>query len=560
MNELRKLSTVLRAVRLTIWAGRTPRHDRLFLHWLYRCVVAILAIVAAVQVARADVPPAYPPQNTPAIQQMATARTGQGFHFQGQYITPDSIRSGQPVRVFNRATPSLGQRSHPVSLTNNYGAVATGTIQTQTAMPGSSKLAQGFGALYVMQMANQHLTNLKAQGVSEMYSRGFEQGDWGMVADATARLFDWTGFGGNVRDSLYGNADIQQMNQQLQQQALQQAQQQFSQYQAVPHPEQINPATYSNYVLLTINEYGEGIPQFSRQVLVNKADFNQKGWREGVVFQSKNIEQSWPIRIGAVEIMPQLPINNFNWVQVRAKFPTAQDIRDYNLRNLPQLSELIPKEAEVARLLEQILNDNNRNHTELMNALWGAGVINPSNTQTMVSGSPADNTFLTQPFTPAGSDQAQQTQFVVNNNGTVTQTTINRPDLAANTSQAPTRAEVGQSQQQAQDTRPAKENSSAEKPDICAQNPNSLMCAEAGNADYTDPVIPEKQIDFDFKPANIFSNDGVCPQPVTFEIFSKSYQFSYEPTCRFLRGVRPIVILAAMVMAMIMAYNAVKEL
>lgn len=240
--------------------------------------------------------------------------------------------------------------------------------------------------------------------------------------------------------------------------------------------------------------------------------------------------------------------------------PTAQDIRDYNLRNAPQLSEIVPKEADVARLMEQLLNDNNRNHTELMNALWSAGVINPSNTQTMVSGSPADNTFLTQPFTPAGSDQAQQTQFVVNNNGTVTQTTINRPDLAANTSQAPTRAEVGKSQQQAQDTRPAKENSSAEKPDVCAQNPNSLMCAEAGNADYTDPVIPEKQIDFDFKPANIFSNDGVCPQPVTFEIFGKSYQFSYAQSCDFLRKVRPLIILAAMVTAMIMAYNAVKEL
>lgn len=44
-----------------------------------------------------------------------------------------------------------------------------------------------------------------------------------MVADATARLFDWTGFGGNVRDSLYGNADVQQLNQQLQQQALAQS-------------------------------------------------------------------------------------------------------------------------------------------------------------------------------------------------------------------------------------------------------------------------------------------------------------------------------------------------
>lgn len=559
MNELRKISTALRAVRLTIWAGRTPRHDRLFLHWLYRCVVAILAIVAAVQVARADVPPAYPPQNTPAIQQMATARTGQGFHFQGQYITPDSIRSGQPVRVFNRATPSLGQRSHPVSLTNNYGAVATGTIQTQTVMPGPSKLAQGFGALYVMQMANQHLTNLKAQGVSEMYSRGFEEGDWAMVADATARLFDWTGFGANVRDSLYGNADVQQLNQQLQQQALAQAQQQFNQYQAVQQPQQIDPMLYAQYEIVTVSQdhpLNQDKRNYEIVVKTTKPGTFTDGW-----FNNVDHGQSFSHKFSGAEDSYNytFPPGN-SYVIFNGRPATAQDIRDYNLSNAPQLSEIVPKEADVARLMEQLLNDNNRNHTELMNALWNAGVLNPSNTQTMVSGSPADNTFLTSPYTPAGSDQAQQTQFVVNNNGTVTQSTVNRPDLAANTSQAPTRAEVGQSQQQAQDTRPAKENSSAEKPDICAQNPNSLMCAEAGNADYTDPVIPEKQIDFDFKPANIFSNDGVCPQPVTFEIFGKSYQFSYAQSCDFLRKVRPLIILAAMVTAMIMAYNAVKEL
>ena len=558
MNELRKLSTVLRAVRLTIWAGRTPRHDRLFLHRLYRCVVAILAVVAAVQVARADVPPAYPPQNTPAIQQMATARTGQGFHFQGQYITPDSIRSGQPVRVFNRATTSLGQRSHPVSLTNNYGAVATGTIQTQTAMPGPSKLAQGFGALYVLQMANQHLTNLKAQGVSEMYSRGFEQGDWTMVADATARLFDWTGFGANVRDSLYGNADVQQLNQQLQQQALAQAQQQFNQYQAVQQPQQIDPKLYAQYSRVVINQDHPANQIRTSQTVMVKTP-GQKGNSFYGWYHRNEKGQTFTQRIGEQTFDYSYPAGNV-YVSFNVYPATAQDIRDYNLSNAPQLSEIVPKEADVARLMEQLLNDNNRNHTELMNALWNAGVLNPSNTQTMVSGSPADNTFLTQPFTPAGSDQAQQTQFVVHNNGTVTQSTVNRPDLAANTSQAPTRAEVGQSQQQAQDTRPAKENSSAEKPDICAQNPNSLMCAEAGNADYTDPVIPEKQIDFDFKPANIFSNDGVCPQPVTFEIFGKSYQFSYAQSCDFLRKVRPLIILAAMVTAMIMAYNAVKEL
>ena len=213
----------------------------------------------------ADVP-AYPPPSS-SIQTISQAPNTYPLTYNGRTMTIpgiDGIRNGQPVTVnqFSRVSGGsggfTGYKTNPVNLYDNYGNVARGQIQTQTAMPANSRIAQGLGSIYVLQIANQHLTNLKAQGVSEMYSRGFENGDWGMVADATARLFDWTGFGGNVRDSLYGNPDMQQMNQQLQQQALQQAQQQFSQYQAVPHPEQINPANYSDYVLLTINEFGEG--------------------------------------------------------------------------------------------------------------------------------------------------------------------------------------------------------------------------------------------------------------------------------------------------------------
>ena len=515
----------------------------------------------------ADVP-AYPPPSS-SIQTISQAPNTYPLTYNGRTMTIpgiDGIRNGQPVTVnqFSRVSGGsggfTGYKTNPVNLYDNYGNVARGQIQTQTAMPANSRIAQGLGSIYVLQIANQHLTNLKAQGVSEMYSRGFENGDWGMVADATARLFDWTGFGGNVRDSLYGNPDMQQMNQQLQQQALQQAQQQFSQYQAVPHPEQINPANYSDYVLLTINEFGEGIPQLSRQVLVSKADFQQKRWQTGVVLQSKNIEQSWPIRIGAVEIMPQLPINNFNWVQLRAKFATAQDIRDYNLRNLPQLSELVPREAEVARLLEQILNDNNRNHTELINALWGAGVIGPGNTQSMVTGSPADNTFLTQPFTPEGSNQAQQTQFIVNNNGSITQNTIQRPDLVANSSQAPTRAEVAaQHQQGQQDTRPQKEGSTSEKPDICAQNPNSLMCAPMGNTDYQDLVLPQQNINIALSPLHIFNTDAACPAPTSFSIAGTQQRMSYEPMCDTARKARPFIIMMAMTAAFLMVFSALNR-
>ena len=513
----------------------------------------------------ADVP-AYPPQNVPSMHTLATAGNGQVISGRVNGVGYSWDTNGTTIKVdrfqnVNRGAGGLvGTKTNPVNLYDNYGNVARGQIQTQTAMPVNSRIAQGLGALYVLQIANQHLTNLKAQGVSEMYSRGFENGDWGMVADATARLFDWTGFGGNVRDSLYGNPDMQQMNQQLQQQALQQAQQQFSQYQAVPHPEQINPANYSDYVLLTINEFGEGIPQLSRQVLVSKADFQQKRWQTGVVLQSKNIEQSWPIRIGAVEIMPQLPINNFNWVQLRAKFATAQDIRDYNLRNLPQLSELVPREAEVARLLEQMLNDNNRNHTELINALWGAGVIGPGNTQSMVTGSPANNTFLTQPFTPEGSNQAQQTQFIVNNNGSITQNTIQRPDLVANSSQAPTRAEVAaQHQQGQQDTRPQKEGSTSEKPDICAQNPNSLMCAPMGNTDYQDLVLPQQNINIALSPLHIFNTDAACPAPTSFSIAGTQQRMSYEPMCDTARKARPFIIMMAMTAAFLMVFSALNR-
>ncbi len=514
----------------------------------------------------ADVP-AYPPQNVPSMQRLAAAPNGQlltGYNSVNgnwSYDMNSGVARVDRFQNVNRGAGGLvGTKTNPVNLYDNYGNVARGQIQTQTAMPANSRIAQGLGSIYVLQIANQHLTNLKAQGVSEMYSRGFENGDWGMVADATARLFDWTGFGGNVRDSLYGNPDMQQMNQQLQQQALQQAQQQFSQYQAVPHPEQINPANYSDYVLLTINEFGEGIPQLSRQVLVSKADFQQKRWQTGVVLQSKNIEQSWPIRIGAVEIMPQLPINNFNWVQLRAKFATAQDIRDYNLRNLPQLSELVPREAEVARLLEQMLNDNNRNHTELINALWGAGVIGPGNTQSMVTGSPANNTFLTQPFTPEGSNQAQQTQFIVNNNGSITQNTIQRPDLVANSSQAPTRAEVAaQHQQGQQDTRPQKEGSTSEKPDICAQNPNSLMCAPMGNTDYQDLVLPQQNINIALSPLHIFNTDAACPAPTSFSIAGTQQRMSYEPMCDTARKARPFIIMMAMTAAFLMVFSALNR-
>ena len=532
--------------------------------WRWVSLFSLLSVAVPVW---ADVP-AYPPQNVPSMQRLAAAPNGQlltGYNSVNgnwSYDMNSGVAKVDRFQNVNRGAGGLvGTKTNPVNLYDNYGNVARGQIQTQTAMPANSRIAQGLGSIYVLQIANQHLTNLKAQGVSEMYSRGFENGDWGMVADATARLFDWTGFGGNVRDSLWGNPDMQQMQQQLHQQALQQAQQQFNQYQATPRGEQLNPADYKNYALVRIIEWGVNQPALEREILVNKADYLQyKHWTFGMLFQQQNRDSVWPFRLGAVEIYPQLPISGSNWISVTTVQATAQDIRNHNLQNLPQMSEIVPKEAEVARLLEQILNDNNRNHTELINALWQAGVIGPGNTQSMVMGSPADNTFLTQPFTPAGSNQAQQTQFIINNNGTITQNTIQRPDLAANTSQAPTRAEVGNQQQQGQqDTRPAKSDSTAEKPDVCAQNPNSLMCAPMGNTDYQDLVLPQQNINIALSPLHIFNTDAACPAPTSFSIAGTQQRMSYEPMCDTARKARPFIIMMAMTAAFLMVFSALNR-
>lgn len=466
-------------------------------------------------------------------------------------MTIGEYQPGQvPRATFTRATPSLGQRSHPVNLTDNYGNVARGQIQTQTQIPGGaggSVMNKAVTGLIAGDVAGRVVNSPAAQNAA----KSIGQGNYAEGALSAAAAFDVFDIGSGL-NSL---KDIFVKAQEAKTASVIQAREEFAKsYEELKGLSKVyvvyrsaqggQNADYPGFGIIGI--YKEPVTLSNGYIKSTNRYPNGKGGYDSKVFGT------YPFEINGVQVSHA----------VKQVAPTPEL---FQRPITPE--ELMLNAAEMQQIvLQQLadqnsaLNKNTEAMTQLINALWAGGHLGPGNTQSMVSGSPADNTFLTSPYTPAGSNQAQQTQFVVNNNGTVTQTTINRPDLAANTSQAPTRAEVGKSQQQAQDTRPAKEGSSSEKPDICAQNPNSLMCAEAGNADYTDPVIPEKQIDFDFKPANIFSNDGVCPQPVTFEIFGKSYQFSYAQSCDFLRKVRPLIILAAMVMAMIMAYNAVKEL
>ena len=80
------------------------------------------------------------------------------------------------------------------------------------------------------------------------------------------------------------------------------------------------------------------------------------------------------------------------------------------------------------------------------------------------------------------------------------------------------------------------------------------------NTAYEDPDIPTQTVDLDFKPADIFSVDGVCPEQrtVDFGMFGQ-YEFSYQPLCDFASRIRPILILITIVSCSFFVYSSLKD-
>lgn len=559
--------------------------------WIYcsrvmrRLILATVSLLGFVIPAWADVP-AYPPQNTPTLQTVAQAPNGGTINYSwgnDRVSVPsiEGLRNGEPIRVnqFSRVSGGsgglTGYKTNPVNLYDNYGNVARGQIQTQTNLGQTSTVAKAGAALYGAQVIG---SAAKHQGpaVGDALGRGdyttAAQRSFEGVLQGMRDTGDSVLFGGISGVESAINAYQQAKNPDNAAEALAQAaaqkadqtakrmQQQYEQSQAyqdylpqangkpkaypsllivnsgnlagvyiVPPLTGIHTGGYTGQIELNLKDGGKfTVGQICRGVCPYQGGYLAENIDE------KNYQQYLPqIRQAVAAAQPQPTIEDFLLTQAE-----AQNV--------------------LAKYMEQMLNDNNRNHTELMNALWAGGGLNPGNTQSMVTGTPGDNTFLTEPYTPVGSNQAQQTQFIVNKDGTVTQTIVQRPDLAANTSQAPTRAEVGQQQSQ-QDTRPAKSDSTAEKPDICAQNPNSMMCAPMGNMDYQDIVLPQQNINIALSPLHIFNTDAACPAPTNFNIAGTSQSLSYEPMCDTARKARPFVIMMAMTAAFLMVFSALNR-
>lgn len=228
-------------------------------------------------------------------------------------------------------------------------------------------------------------------------------------------------------------------------------------------------------------------------------------------------------------------------LSVKAYSPDSKGIK---IAPDPNPENFMLNQQEVAGILNRMLEDQNTNHAELMNQLAKMGNVVPDST-TSTEFKPA--TATTAPYTPAGSNTPQQTQITINQDGSVKTSVIPRPDLVPNSPQAPTRSALIPNNPSTPDNQTAP---NMPKEDQLPQE----------NTAYEEPDIPTQTVDLDFKPADIFSVDGVCPEPksVDFGMFGK-HEFSYDPLCDFSRKLRPVLILITIVSCSFFVYSSLKD-
>ena len=572
-------------------------HERLFHRGIFGRFAALLYFVLAVAVPlRAVADTGLPPPQTPnqAISQASSSdnlrysRIGPNASWDVENNT-FNVRNPQFSGSSRTSGGHVGNKNLNVRFQDNFGNSAGGQIQTQTRTPGSSTLSKAAGAYAAGSIAGSVLGSSNAQKAAGYLG----EGRYGDAAFHAAAAFDVFNIGGGARslwDAFWASHDGRDIQKEVREAAAKKARDAAAAAEAAEAArreayENINNTKWVS--VIKFRDTGEilYVPMKEGRLLGAQGNFtageavplgayslDEKG---GLVFEgaSKDMFILPPPTGGSYGETYYYQTSSLRGDQITPEI--REKMRNQNKPNLDVRDLLLNQqeiEAILNKRLDALLNSQQANAdaiTALLNAMWGSGLINTGNTQTNVTGGDAANTFTTAPYTPADGQQAQQTQFIVNNNGNVTTNIISRPDLAPHSSQAPTRQPIGgqsqtnnQNQNNPGTAQPAPNpgQSDAQKPDICKSNPNSIACADIGNADYQDISLPTQNINLRFNPANIFSTDGTCPRPYTFAIEGHSFTLSYDTVCQFARLARPIVILVGMVMAMYMAYSAVKEL
>ena len=572
-------------------------HERLFHRGIFGRFAALLYFVLAVAVplrAVADI--GLPPPQTPnqAISQASSSdslrysRIGPNASWNFEKNIVD-VRNPQFNGSSRTSGGHVGNKTLNVNFRDNFGNSAGGQIHTQPRTPGSSTLSKAAGAYAAGSIAGSVLGSSNAQKAAGYLG----EGRYGDAAFHAAAAFDVFNIGGGARslwDNFWASHEGRDIQREIRDAAEKKARDAAVAAEAAEAArreayERIGDTQWVS--VIKFRDTGEilYVPMKEGRLLGAQGNFTAG---EAVPLGAYHIDNKGGLVFeGASEDMFILPPPTGGSYGERYYYQSSslmgdqitpeirEKMRNQNKSNLDVRDLLLNQqeiEAILNKRLDALLNSQQANAdaiTALLNAMWGSGLINTGNTQTNVTGGDAANTFTTAPYTPADGQQAQQTQFIVNNNGNVTTNIISRPDLAPHSSQAPTRQPIGgQSQTNTQSPNnpgtaqpaPNPGQTDSQKPDICKSNPNSIACADIGNADYQDISLPTQNINLRFNPANIFSTDGACPRPYTFAIEGHSFTLSYDTVCQFARLARPIVILVGMVMAMYMAYSAVKEL
>lgn len=235
------------------------------------------------------------------------------------------------------------------------------------------------------------------------------------------------------------------------------------------------------------------------------------------------------------------------------------------------INDIMPTQKEMLDILKRMFENQQTNHAELMNQLAQMGNVVPDST-TSTEFTPA--TATTAPYTPSGSNTPQQTQITINKDGSVTTSFIPRSDLVPNSPQAPTRSSLIPNNPSTPTTPTSPTSPTTPTTPTSPNNPSTPITPDnptvpnkpkedqppQENTAYEDPHIPTQTVDLDFKPADIFSVDGVCPEPrsVDFGMFGQ-HEFSYDPLCDFARKIRPILILITIVSCSFFVYSSLKD-
>ena len=560
-----------------------------FVNRSFNKIVALLLFVPFL--AFADIPPPPPsfvgnPHGTPAevrVYNQTVQRGGQTyFQPQGSNNGGFNMRNGSRPQFSVASTNGsavMAGKSHPATFHDYYGNKTGGTFKTQTRIPNST-VAKGFGAVMVGTMAANHLDNLQRQGVADQISRGFSDGDWTAVAAGVGKIFDWTGFGSSLANAFYGDSSAaNEVMSPLREQALRQARADFDNFQS--QRQQIDPnATYTHIV---VHEWdGTSAAGSSGGTVTEYLAKGSAPWRAG---QSKTKDWPSPITINGTTITNKLPADENHWMSINNTTVSGRDAIEIQAKINTNLEQYVPNEAAWEKAMEQFLNQSSENNNairDLINALWEKGAIGMHNTETTVSGSAADNTFVTAPYTPSDGKQAQQTQFKVNPDGSVTVSTIPRPDLPANSAAAPTKSPAPNKQgdqQQGEQNQQGQQNKqqSGMMEQFCNKFPNLLFCAKVdekqmdgaakggkdGDVKFDKPPkeLNSEDVDAlgkkvaDYKKANtvdamkayaykqfVGHETAACPAPAQFTVKGKTISVPYDHFCTFLLLIRPFVI------------------